>query len=93
MPRGGIEFGFLSATADSELALKFASDLPGSGGHAHRLVLELQTGMLSRAADISWLSQVRAYASAYSLMSGVTKKRNARSAISLVLTAPRMHVM
>ena len=55
--RGGIEFGFLSATTEPELALKYASDLPGTGQDGTRLVLELQTGMLSRAADLTWLSQ------------------------------------
>jgi len=55
--RGGVEFGFLSGTSDPELAMKYACDLPGSGGDGAKLVLELQTGMLSRAADLAWLSQ------------------------------------
>jgi hypothetical protein len=51
--RGGIEFGFLSGTTDPELAMKYGS----GAGDGTKLVLELQTGMLSRAADLSWLSQ------------------------------------
>ena len=52
-PRGGIEFGFLSATSDAELAMRYAADTPGSGGHAHRIVLELHTSMLTRAAGLA----------------------------------------
>jgi hypothetical protein len=55
--RGGVEFGFLSATADANQALRYARDAPEGSSGARRMVLELTTGLLTRGADLSWISQ------------------------------------
>ncbi len=56
--RGGIELGFLSATTDAEQAMKYASEaVDAADGSAKRIVLELHTGLTSRGAELSWLSQ------------------------------------
>jgi hypothetical protein len=56
--RGGIELGFLSATTDAEQAMKYASEaVDAADGSAKRMVLELHTGLTSRGAELSWLSQ------------------------------------
>jgi hypothetical protein len=49
--RGGVEFGFLSATTDRQVALDYAA-MSGTG-----IVYEIQQGMGDRGASISWLSQ------------------------------------
>ena len=55
---GGIEIGFLSATTDAEQAMKYASEaVDAADGSAKRMVLELHTGLTSRGAELSWLSQ------------------------------------
>ena len=50
--RGGVEWGFLSCTADYEVALAYAASRGGAG-----IVLELQQGMVDRGAELTWLSQ------------------------------------
>lgn len=52
---GGVEPGFMSTTLEREVAVGYAGNSPERGG----IVLEIQQGMTSRGADISWLSQVR----------------------------------
>jgi len=54
---GGVEFGFLSATTEAELALRYAADLTTTSDGAKKVVLEMQTGLLTRGADVAWLSQ------------------------------------
>ena len=49
--RGGVENAFMSTTTSRDVALKYAGG--GSGG----IVFEIEQGMVSRGADISWLSQ------------------------------------
>jgi len=49
--RGGVEWAFLSCTADASVAFSYASTR-GAG-----IVFECQQGMLSRGADLRWLSQ------------------------------------
>ena len=48
--RGGVEAGFMSCTQDEAVAKQYAQADIG-------FVLEVQQGMVSRGADISWLSQ------------------------------------
>ena len=50
--RGGVEFGFLSATTDRSVALAYAASGSSTG-----VVYEIQQTMGSRGADISWCSQ------------------------------------
>ena len=49
--RGGVEFGFLSATADREVAYAYAASC------AAGVLYELSPGLIDRGADLSWLSQ------------------------------------
>ena len=49
--RGGIEPAFMSTSLDRQVALEYA------GGSDVGLVLEIQQGMVSRGADISFVSQ------------------------------------
>ena len=49
--RGGIEPSFMSTSLDRQVALEYA------GGGEVGLVLEIQQGMVSRGADISFVSQ------------------------------------
>ena len=50
--RGGIDLAFMSTTEDRAVALHYAGS---RGGPA--VALELQQGLISRGADISWVSQ------------------------------------
>ena len=54
--RGGIELGFMSTTVDKHEAMKYAA----YSGCA--LIFEVQQGMVSKGADIAWLSQFPAEA-------------------------------
>ncbi|CAK0811506.1 unnamed protein product, partial [Prorocentrum cordatum] len=49
--KGGIEYGFMSTTTDREVAMQYAS------GQSAGTVLEIQTGMIDRGAELSWISQ------------------------------------
>ncbi|CAK0790401.1 unnamed protein product [Prorocentrum cordatum] len=49
--KGGIEYGFMSTTTDREVAMQHAS------GQSAGTVLEIQTGMIDRGAELSWISQ------------------------------------
>ena len=49
--RGGVEFGFLSATTDRAVAMQYAS------GRGSGIVYEIQQGMGDRGASLDWLSQ------------------------------------
>jgi hypothetical protein len=49
--RGGVEFGFMSATTDRSVALHYASSSQSG------IVYEIQQTMTSKGADLSWLSQ------------------------------------
>ena len=49
---GGVEAAFLSATPDLDVAMAYASGA-ASGG----VLFEMQMGMTSRGADLSWISQ------------------------------------
>ena len=51
--RGGVEYAFLSATRDRDVALSYATS-EGSAG----IVFEIQQGMLDRGASLRFLSQV-----------------------------------
>ncbi|CAK0862588.1 unnamed protein product [Prorocentrum cordatum] len=51
--RGGIEYGFMSTTSNREVAMQYASDPRRGAG----TILEIQTGMIDRGADLSWISQ------------------------------------
>ncbi|CAK0825739.1 unnamed protein product, partial [Prorocentrum cordatum] len=51
--RGGIEFGFMSTTTDRTVAMQYASDPTKGAG----TVLEIQTGMIDKGAELSWISQ------------------------------------
>ena len=51
--RGGIEYGFMSTTTDREVAMQYASDPTKGAG----TILEIQTGMIDKGADLSWISQ------------------------------------
>ena len=48
---GGVEFGFMSASADKEESLKYATARTPS------LLYEIDQGMLDRGASLQWLSQ------------------------------------
>ena len=48
--RGGVEFGFLSATTDRAVAMQYAAS------SASGIVYEIQQAMGDRGADLSWLS-------------------------------------
>jgi len=52
---GGVELAFISATTDRTVAQNYA----GKGGSEKKLgiVLEIQPGLVDRAADLSWISQ------------------------------------
>ena len=50
--RGGVDLAFMSASTDRSVALHYA----GSGG-GPAVALELQQGLVSRGADVWWLSQ------------------------------------
>jgi hypothetical protein len=50
--RGGVDLAFMSTTEDRAVALHYAGS---RGGPA--VALELQQGLVSRGADVSWLSQ------------------------------------
>ena len=50
--RGGVEFGFTSATYERDVATQYASHDAGIS-----TILEIQTGMVNRAASLKWLSQ------------------------------------
>ena len=49
--RGGIEFAFLSATAERDVALEYAAQSPAG------VLFEIHQAMVDRGADLSWLSQ------------------------------------
>ena len=49
--RGGVEFGFLSATTDRAVAMQYAS------GRGSGIVYEITQGMGDRGAELTWLSQ------------------------------------
>ena len=51
--RGGVENAFMSTTLDRVVAMGYAS----GGGDRMGIVIEVQQGMVSRGADMSWLSQ------------------------------------
>ena len=55
--KGGVESAFMSCTTDKTVAMQYAAGRGGSNGVG--LVLECQQGMVSRGADISWLSQYK----------------------------------
>ena len=48
---GGTEYGIMSATADREQALHYATYATPS------MIIEIQQGMVGRGGDLSWLSQ------------------------------------
>jgi len=48
---GGVEFGFMSATADKQVAIQYCQ------GKMPSVVLQIEQGMVNRGADIAWLSQ------------------------------------
>ena len=50
---GGVEFAFMSTTADREVAMQYAQ----AGKEAASCVMEVKMGMIDRGADLSWLSQ------------------------------------
>ena len=52
--RGGVENAFMSTTLDRTVAMGYASS---GGGNHMGIVIEVQQGMVSRGADMSWLSQ------------------------------------
>jgi hypothetical protein len=52
--RGGVEFGFMSATLDRRVAMHYAS----AKRESPALLFEMKMGMIDRGADLSWLSQV-----------------------------------
>ena len=54
--KGGVENAFMSTTLESHVAMGYARGDSSRMG----IVIEVQQGMISRGADISWLSQVRA---------------------------------
>ena len=49
---GGVEFGFMSATGDRSVAVRYSS-----GTNVQGLILEIDQGMLDRGASLQWLSQ------------------------------------
>lgn len=50
--RGGVEWAFLSATQDHDVAFGYAASKNGAG-----IVFEFEQGMVDRGADLSWCSQ------------------------------------
>ena len=52
--RGGVENAFMSTTLDRVVAMGYAST---GGENRMGIVIEVQQGMVSRGADMSWLSQ------------------------------------
>ena len=52
---GGVEFSFLSTTADREVAMRYART--ESEKKAASFVMEVKTNTFDRGADFSWLSQ------------------------------------
>ena len=52
---GGVELAFLSATTERTVAQSYAGK--GSSKKKLGIVLEIQPGLVDRAADLSWLSQ------------------------------------
>ena len=51
--RGGVEFGFMSTTPRQGIAEEYAA----MGAAGHKLVFEVQMGMVDRGAELDWLSQ------------------------------------
>ena len=51
---GGVEFAFMSTTADREVAMTYAK---AKEREAASCVMEVKMGMIDRGADLSWLSQ------------------------------------
>ena len=51
---GGVEFAFMSTTADREVAMTYAK---AEVREAASCVMEVKMGMINRGADLSWLSQ------------------------------------
>ena len=51
---GGVEFAFMSTTADREVAMRYAK---AENKEAASCVMEVQMDMIDRGADLSWLSQ------------------------------------
>ena len=49
--RGGVEYAFMSATAEREVALEYAQD------SAAGVIFEIHQAMVDRGAELSWLSQ------------------------------------
>merc|ERR1719506_1388461 len=49
---GGVEFGFMSATGDRSVAVRYSS-----GTNVQGLILEIDQGMLDRGASLQRLSQ------------------------------------
>lgn len=49
--RGGIEYAFLSATTEREVAMEYAAQSPAG------VIFEIHQAMVDRGADLSWLSQ------------------------------------
>jgi len=49
--RGGVEFAFISASADREVALAYATRSPAG------IIFQINQPMADRGADLSWLSQ------------------------------------
>ena len=52
--QGGVDFAFLSATLEKDVAIFYATPETDNGAS---MLLEISQGMLSRGADLSWLSQ------------------------------------
>jgi hypothetical protein len=51
---GGVEFAFMSTTADRTVAMQYAK---GSQQSKASTVMEIKMGMIDRGADLAWLSQ------------------------------------
>ena len=51
---GGVEFAFMSTTADRTVAMQYAK---GSQQSKASTVMEIKMGMIDRGADLQWLSQ------------------------------------
>jgi len=49
--RGGVEFAFMSASADREVAIEYATRSPAG------IIFQINQPMADRGADLSWLSQ------------------------------------
>ena len=71
---GGVEAAFMSTTTAKEEAMHYARRAKG------RVLFELQQGMVSRGASISWLSQAR------------NRRRTARSCTLPPSNRPFVHV-